>query len=86
MPTTPATVIAISQPAVNNAVDRYMHNTMPDYFHKRVSGVCMMCPAPLDAIKAQFEAQFERDGVFGEFEKFMTDLKEALDDVPADDA
>ena len=42
------------QPAVDIAVDNYMHRNEPDYFHKRYPpDQCPLCPTPMEALRGQ---------------------------------
>lgn len=52
----------MSQPAVDVAVDKYMHRTEPTYFHKRFGkGPCPMCPTPLEAMREQLASSLDLD-------------------------
>ena len=47
-------IVRTVTPACNEAIDRAIHDSNPASFHKRISGVCPLCPTLSDMVKETF--------------------------------
>ncbi len=72
-------IVRTVAPACNEAVDRAIHRARPDDFHKRISGVCLLCPTLSDRARAIFTEHATSSPAFREAARALSRVMDQQD-------
>ena len=72
-------IVRTVTPACNEAIDRAIHRNRPDDFHKRISGVCPLCPTLSDQVREIFTEHATSSPAFREAARALSRVMDQQD-------
>lgn len=79
-------IIQLIDPGVQVAVDRAIHDTHEERFHKRITGVCPYCLTLGEKLSRAFRENVADSAIFAEASERIRQAMAAQDEMYAEDA